>query len=133
MRRLLLLGSLVAAFSACFAPRPCTLALCPSKVDGIYAVKGWNRTVTASSAPDAPAIPVVSDSEVEVLSGRVSFVNGKTLLTADSGTSFRFEISTSSAKTPSVTVSSGSVQVSLSSAAPFAVGPGAPYLLPVPK
>jgi hypothetical protein len=120
------------ASAACFAPRPCTQALCPSRLEGTYRVMGWNRAVAVG--PGAPAVPIVSDSEVEVTGGSVEFVNGKAVVRADAGALFRFEISTSSPHAPLLRVSAGSVTVALSSgAAPASVAPGSAYLLPVAK
>lgn len=127
MRRLA--PALLAALCACAAPRPCTQALCPSRVDGEYRVIGWNRAVTAGA--DGPAVPVVSDSDVEVLRGTVEFVNRRAVVRAEAGAAFRFAVSTSAPHAASIYVSTGSVSVALSSAAPSAaVPPGATYPLP---
>ena len=127
MRRLLPLV-LLAFSAACFAPLPCTQALCPSKVEGTYRVAGWNRSV--DSGPDTPQSPVVSDSSVSVLSGRVEFVNGDAVIAATEGAAFRFEVSTGSVRVPTIVVSSGSLTVSVSSGPLTTVTPGAPYPLP---
>ncbi len=128
MRRLLPLV-LLAFSAACFAPLPCTQALCPSKVEGTYRVSGWNRAV--DSGPDTPQAPVVSDSSVSVLSGRVEFVNGSAVVAAPEGADFRFEVSTGSPRVPLLIVSSGSLTVSVSSGPWTTVPPGAPYPLPI--
>jgi hypothetical protein len=128
MRRLLPLVLLVLA-SACFAPLPCTQALCPSKVEGTYRITGWNRAV--DSGPDSPQSPVVSDSSVSILTGRVEFVNRNTVITASEGAAFDFTVSTGSVRVPVIVVSSGSLTVSVSSGPTTTVTPGAPYPLPV--
>jgi len=131
MRRLLL-AAVVLSSAACFAPRPCTQALCPLSADGTYRVTGWNRTVAVG--PGAPAVPIVSDSEVEVTDGSAAFVNGKTVVRAAAGASFRFEVSTASTHASSLLVSSGTVTVAFSSAAaPATVPPGVPYFLPLAR
>jgi hypothetical protein len=131
MRRLLLAAAALSS-AACFAPRPCTQALCPSRLDGTYRVTGWNRTVTAG--PGSPALPIVSDSEVEVAEGSVEFANGRSIVRAAAGSAFRFEISTAPAHAASLLVSSGTVTVVLSSgAAPTPVPAGVSYVLPVAK
>jgi hypothetical protein len=125
-----LLPAAIAVAAACASPAPCTQALCPSHLDGSYRVSGWDKSVVV--APGQPALPVVSDSSVEVLSGSVEFVNRRAVVRASEGASFRFEVSTASVRVPAVTVSSGAVTVSLSSgAAPSPLTPGVPYLLPV--
>jgi hypothetical protein len=130
MRRLLLAAVVLSA--ACAAPLPCTQALCPSHQDGSYRVSGWNKTVTV--APGQPPIPIVSDSSVEVLDGKVEFVNRRAVVRADAGASFLFSVSSDPAHVPSIVVSSGEVSVALSStSAPSPVAPGASYLFPVPK
>jgi hypothetical protein len=131
MRRLLLAAALLSP-AACFAPRPCTQALCPSRLEGTYRVTGWNRSVTAG--PGAPEIPIVSDSSVEVTDGSVDFWNGRTIVRASAGAAFRFEVSTTAAHAASLLVSSGPVSVVLSSgAAPTPVPTGAVFVLPVAK
>ena len=121
MRLLLATAALLAA---CAAPRPCTQALCPGRRDGSYRVSGWNETVTV--APGQPAIPVVSDSSVEVLDGSVEFVNDGAVVRAAAGSAFRFSVSSDSAHVPSVAVSSGEVTVAASStSAPSPLAPGA--------
>ena len=128
MRRLLLAAAVLSA--ACSGPRPCTQALCPSRQDGSYRVSGWNKSVVVP--PGTPPIPIVSDSTVDVLDGRVEFINDRAFVRADAGSSFRFSVSTDPAHVASIVVSSGVVSVALSSAAaPSYVTPGAPYLLPV--
>ena len=129
MRRLLLAAAVLAA--ACAGPRPCTQALCPStKLEGTYRVRGWNNSVTVNSG--VPAIPIVSDSTVEILSGRVKFVNDQAAVYASAGSTFRFEVSSGPVAVPSILVSSGEVSVALSSTvAPSPVAPGTPYPLPV--
>ena len=128
MRRLLL--AFVIASAACASPAPCTQALCPAHYDGSYRVSGWNKAVTV--VPGLPALPIVSDSTVDVLSGRVEFVTRRAVVRAAEGASFRFEVSTASVRVPSITVSSGLVTVGLSSAAaPSPLTPGVPYSLPV--
>jgi hypothetical protein len=131
MRRLLLAAAALSS-AACFAPRPCTQALCPSRLDGAYRVTGWNRTVT--SGPGSPEIPIVSDSVVDVTDGSVEFTNGKSVVRASAGASFRFLVSTESVHAASLIVSSGSVSVALSSGAASApVAPGSAFVLPVAK
>ncbi|MBI3566216.1 MAG: hypothetical protein HY079_13555 [Elusimicrobia bacterium] len=129
MRRLILPAALALLSAACFAPLPCTQALCPGKVEGSYRVIGWNRSVDCG--PDTPQVPVVSDSTVQVSGGAVQFVNRKTVLTATDGTAFRFEVSSSSARTPLVTVTAGTLTVSVSSGPAATVPAGVPYALPV--
>lgn len=127
MRRLLLAAAALTA--ACSGPRPCTQALCPSRQDGTYRVSGWNRSVVVP--PGTPPIPIVSDSTVEVLDGRVEFVNDRAFVRADAGSSFLFSVSTGGAHEASIVVSSGVVAVALSSgAAPSYATPGAPFILP---
>lgn len=118
--------------SACFAPRPCTQALCPSRVDGAYQISGWNSSVTAGG--DQPAPPIVSDSQVTVTKGTVEFVNGKSVVKASEGASFRFEIAPKPSKPiPSIQVSSGTVSVSLSSGPAQDLTAGSTFFLPLPK
>lgn len=133
MRRLLLAAAVLSA-AACASPAPCTQALCPSRVEGSYRVGGWDKTVTVE--PGQPALPIVSDSSVDVLDGRVEFVNRKAVVRAAAGSSFRFSVSTGSisAAVASIAVSSGEVSVALSSgAAPSPVAPGSSYALPKGK
>lgn len=130
MRRLLLAAAVLSA-AACASPAPCTQALCPSRVDGSYRVGGWDKTVTVT--PGTPALPVVSDSTVDVLDGSVEFVNRKSVVRAAAGSSFRFSVSTGSVKSAvaSIAVSSGDVSVALSSGAALSpVAPGTVYPLP---
>jgi hypothetical protein len=130
MRRPLFAALVLCA--ACAAPRPCTQALCPLHQDGSYRVNGWNKTVTV--APGQPPIPIVSDSTVEVLDGRVEFVNDRAVVRAAAGASFRFTISTGPVHVPSIAVAAGEVSVALSStSAPSLVPPGATRPLPVEK
>lgn len=126
MRRLAL--ALAVLCAACASPRPCTQALCPTRYAS-YRVNGWNRAVTVAAG--TPAVPIVSDSSVDVLGGPAEFVNGRTLLTAADGTTFVFAVSTGAVA--SVTLSSGAMTVSIDSAAATALSPGAPFLLPVAK
>jgi hypothetical protein len=131
MRRLLLAAAVLSA-AACASPAPCTQALCPSRQDGSYRVSGWDKTVTV--APGQPALPVVSDSSVEVLDGRVEFVNRRAVVRAAAGSSFRFSVSTAALHVATIEVSSGDVSVALSSAAaPSPLAPGAVYPLPSEK
>ncbi|MDE2292956.1 MAG: hypothetical protein KGL53_12815 [Elusimicrobia bacterium] len=130
MRGLSALGVLLLA--ACAAPRPCTRALCPLPApEASYRVDGWSGSVTV--APGDPPVPIVSDARVEVLSGNAEFANGASRVSAPAGSAFRFEVSTGTL-TPIIEVSSGSVEVRLSSAAAAETVPaGASYSLPVPK
>jgi hypothetical protein len=131
MRRLLLAAAVLSA-AACASPAPCTQALCPSRQDGSYRVSGWDKSVTV--APGQPALPVVSDSSVDVLDGSVEFLNRRAVVRAAAGSSFRFAVSTQAAHVASIAVSSGEVTVALSSgAAPSPVAPGAVYPLPSEK
>jgi hypothetical protein len=131
MRRLLLAAAVLCA-SACAGPTPCTQALCPWHQSGSYRVTGWNKSVTV--APGQPAIPIVSDSTVEVLDGKVEFVNGLAVVRADTGASFQFSVSSGPIRVSSILVASGEVSVALSStSAPSRVAPGAPYPLPIAK
>ncbi|MDE2142620.1 MAG: hypothetical protein KGL74_10130 [Elusimicrobia bacterium] len=131
MRRLLLAAALLSP-AACFAPRPCTMALCPSAMDGTYRVTGWNRSVNAGGG--APFVPIVSDSDVEITGGSVAFTNGTAVVRASEGTSFRFELSTAVSRGARLLVSSGSVSVALSSGAAASLVPaGSSFLLPVAK
>jgi hypothetical protein len=130
MRRLLLAAAVLSA-AACASPAPCTQALCPSRVDGSYKVTGWDKSLTV--APSQPALPVVTDSTVDVLDGSVEFTNRKAVVRAAAGSSFRFTVSTGSVKhaIPSIAVSSGDVSIALSSGAALApIPPGSVYLLP---
>lgn len=124
MRALLLA---VAFLAACAAPRPCTQALCPGKVGGEYRVSGWGKSVTVSAG--APPIPIVSDSEVTVSGGPAEFVNRRTVVRAEPGATFTFLVSSDSVHAASLVVSSGSVSVSVASAAPVALAAGAPFVL----
>lgn len=132
-RALLAAAALVscAALSACFAPRPCTMALCPSKVEGTYRVSGWTGSAAVSAG--SPTVPVVPDSTVEVTDGSVEFVNGKTAVRAQAGAKFTFRIAQTKRHEPLLDVASGPVAVSASSQPAVAVPAGAPYALPIPK
>ena len=131
MRRLLLAAAVLSA-AACASPAPCTQALCPTRADGSYRVGGWDKTVTV--APGQPALPVVSDSSVDVLDGSVEFMNRQAVVRASAGSSFRFTVSTQAAHVASIAVSSGEVAVALSSgAAASPVAPGSVYPLPSGK
>lgn len=131
MRRLAAFAALSLLPAACFAPLPCTQALCPSKVEGTYRVSGWARAV--ESGPETPQVPIVSDSEVQVLSGRVEFVNDRSVIAAKEGTAFRFTVSTGSVRAPIVEVSNGALSVSVDSAPATVVLPGAPYPLHIER
>lgn len=135
MRRLLLAAAALSS-AACFAPRPCTMALCPSGEGGSYTVTGWDREV--SSGPGSPRLPIVSNSEVAVTEGTVEFVNGKTVLRASAGTAFRYEAAVPKTKTtpktaPKIVVSSGTLTVAVSSGPMTTVEAGSTYLLPLAK
>lgn len=124
MRRLLLAA--LAALAACSAPRPCTRALCLTRLDGELEMKGMSGTVRV--APDVPKPPVVSDSEVTVLSGTAEFVNKKSFISAPAGSAFRF--TTSTAPYATLVVTAGSLEVRASSAAvPVSVPAGSSFLL----
>jgi hypothetical protein len=124
MRRILLAA--LAALAACSAPRPCTRALCLTRLEGELEMKGMSGAVRVT--PDVPKPPVVSDTEVTVLSGTAEFVNKKNLVSAPAGAAFRFTASTAPYTTLSVTA--GSVEVRLSSAAtPVSVPAGSSFLL----
>lgn len=131
MRRLLLAAAVLSS-AACFAPRPCTRALCPAGVDGAYRVSGWNSSVSVDRG--APAVPIVSDSEVQVTDGSVAFVNGTAVVRASAGAAFHFELAAPPSEPyPVIKVSSGSVTVSLSSGSVQTVAPGAAVFLPVAR
>ena len=131
MRRLLLTVAALSA-AACASPAPCTQALCPARYDGTYRVSGWTSPVTVSRG--TPAIPIVSDSSVEVLSGRVEFVNRRAVVRAAEGSSFRFSVSSDDAHVASIIISSGEVSVALSStSAPTTLAPGQVFLFPASK
>ncbi|MDE2490795.1 MAG: hypothetical protein KGM24_08095 [Elusimicrobia bacterium] len=131
MRRLAVV--LVLGACACAAPAPCTQDLCPSRVAGSYRVAGWQGAVVVT--PGAPAVPIVSDSSVEVLDGSVEFALGGARLDAPAGTAFRYELRPPPKRpTPAVEVSAGALTVRLSSAAaPVTVSAGSSYVLPLPK
>jgi len=127
--RALALAALAAACAACAMPVPCTRALCPKRVEGSYRVTGWNGSVTVG--PETPAVPVVSDAEVHVLSGEVEFTNNSAFIRASEGAVFSLLVSTASRPTPILHVSSGSVAVSQSLGVAFQnVPPGSSWLLP---
>ncbi len=127
--RSLAVALLVAAMNAaCFAPLPCSQALCPEKVAGSYRVNGWTRSVI--SGADTPQTPIVSDSSVKILEGSVDFKIRATTLRAASGTSFHFELSTGSLRTPEISVIDGMVTVITSSGPAVNVSSGLPYILP---
>jgi hypothetical protein len=117
--------------SACFAPRPCTQALCPTSIDGVYRVDGWGHSVTVDKT--VPPLPIVSDSEVSVLAGSAEFSNDRSVLHAAAGSSFRFEVSTASTRTAWVTVSTGAVTVTTSSSPARGLTPGVPFAFPAPR
>jgi hypothetical protein len=120
----------VLSAAACRSPAPCTQALCPLGYDGSYRVNGWTNSVTVSQG--VPAVPVVSDSSVEVLSGRAEFRNRRAVVRASEGSAFQFEVSTTPVRIPSIVVTAGSVSVALSStAAGVPLTKGVPYYLPV--
>ena len=131
MRRLLLPAAAALCAAACASPAPCTQALCPSRVEGSYKVTGWDKSLTV--APGQPAVPVVSDSTVDVLDGSDEFVDRKAVVRAAAGSSSRFAVSTGSVKNAiaSIAVSSGDVSVALSSGAERSpIAPGSVYSLP---
>jgi hypothetical protein len=115
--------------AACAAPKPCTLALCVSKLDGTMDLSGWSGSVRAAS--DSPKPSVVNETEVRMVYGKAEFMNGKTKVSADEGSVFTFRVSTRAI--PSIELSTGSVTIQLSSGAPVALVPGAPYYLPKAK
>ena len=118
----------IALAAACAGPRPCTQALCPTSYAS-YRVTGWNRSVTVSSG--TPAIPIVSDSAVDVIGGEAQFVNGKSVVTASAGTTFTYLVSSSAVS--SIVLSSGSMTVAIDSAPAASVPLGAATFLPVWK
>lgn len=126
MRRVLPFVLLLLA--ACAGPKPCTRTLCVAKLDGTMDLAGWNDTVRANSESAQP--PVMSGATVTMIEGTAEFRNGKTTVVAEEGSSFKFSVSTRSVS--SIEVSSGSVTVQLSTGAPVALLPGAPYNLPKP-
>ncbi len=111
--------------AACAGPKPCTRTLCVDTLDGTMRLDGWNRSVTATATSPKP--PVMSDSTVTMVYGTAQFHQGKTVVVASEGSSFKFELSTRAVS--SIAVSSGSVTVSVDSATPVALTPGAPYYL----
>lgn len=124
MRRVL--PFLLVLLAACAGPKPCTRTLCVTKLDGTMDLAGWNDTVRANSASAKP--PVMSDATVTMIEGTAEFRNGKTMVVAEEGSSFKFTVSTRAVS--SIDVSSGTVMVRLSTGAPVALAPGAPYNLP---
>jgi hypothetical protein len=116
--------------AACAGPKPCTRALCVTKLDGTMELMGWSGSVAANA--DSPKPPVLSDTTVTVRGGSAEFVNGKSRVIAADGASFQFSVSTRAI--PSIQVFSGSVSVApaKSTAAPVEIAPGAPYALPKP-
>ena len=126
MRKAFLAGLLLLA--ACAGPKPCTRTLCVAKLDGTMDLSGWGGSVRETS--DSPKPPVMSDTTVTMVYGTAEFVNGKTKVKAEEGSSFKFSVLTRAIA--AIEVSSGSVTVSLSSGAPVSVAPGAPYFLPKP-
>ena len=128
MRRLAC--ALAAALAAaCATPPVCTRALCPTRVDGTYLLRGWKGTVLVT--PVVPAAPVIPDVEVQVLSGDLEFVNNAALVRASAGAQFHIEVSTDSEPTPLLFVSSGPVSVAQRSGDSFRfVPPGSVWALP---
>ncbi len=127
MRRLVC--ALAAFAAACATPSPCTRALCPTRVDGTYLLRGWKGTVLVT--PTVPPAPVISDVEVQVLSGNLEFVNNTALVRASAGALFHIEVSTQAEPTPMLFVSSGPVSVAQRSGDPFHfVTPGQVWALP---
>jgi uncharacterized cupin superfamily protein len=128
MRRLVLL-SFVFAAASCALPVPCTRALCPTRVEGTYRVSAWKGVVTVT--PSEPAVPVVSDEEVSVVSGQIEFVNNDALIRASEGAVFHLEVSTAPKPVPELYVSSGTVIVAQAPGQSFeTVAPGTRWLLP---
>ncbi len=126
MRRFL--PFLLFLLAACAGPKPCTRSLCVTKLDGTMDLAGWNETVRATS--ESPKPPVLSDAAVTMLYGTAEFRHGRTKVVAEEGSSFKFTVSTRAVS--SIEVSSGTVLVQLSTGAPVALAPGAPYRLPKP-
>jgi len=114
--------------AACAGPKPCTRTLCVTKLDGTMDLAGWSSRVTATA--DSPKPPVLSDTTVTMVYGSAQFRNGKTVVSASEGSSFKFTVSTRAVA--EIEVSTGVVTVALSSGAPVALTPGAPYRLPKP-
>ena len=114
--------------AACAAPRPCTLTLCPERVDGTVEVSSWGGSVRMT--PTSPQPPIPSEAQVTVVYGRAEFSRrGGARVMAEEGSSFRLVVSTQSSD--SLVVSSGSVSVVLSSGAtPVALTPGSVIALP---
>jgi hypothetical protein len=124
----LLSAGLLLLLAACAGPKPCTRTLCVDSLDGTMRLDGWSKSVTATASSPKP--PVMSDSTVTMVYGTAKFHQGKTVVAASEGSSFKFELSTRAVS--SILVSTGSVTVSVDSAAPVALAPGAPYFLPKP-
>lgn len=98
----------LAALGAACAPRPCTKALCPVSSDGLFQIRG----VSAVSVPAGSPIPAVPpDATVDVLSGRAEFKVRTSRVVAESGSSFRFFLSSG---TPALDGVTGPVSVGLS-------------------
>ncbi|MCR4296623.1 MAG: hypothetical protein NUW21_13915, partial [Elusimicrobia bacterium] len=109
MRRALIPAALL-LLAACAGPKPCTRTLCVTKLDGTMDLAGWAGGVRATS--ESPKPPVMSDSTVTMIYGTAEFRNGKTVVTASEGSSFKFTVSTRAVS--SIEVSSGTVMVQLS-------------------
>ena len=114
--------------AACAGPKPCTRTLCVTRLDGTMDLAGWGGSVSATASSPKP--PVVSDTTVTIVYGTAEFRNGKTLVAATEGSSFKFSVSTRAVA--SIEVSSGSVFVTLSTGVPVTLSPGVPYFLPKP-
>ncbi len=99
-----------------------------TKLDGTMDLAGWSGTVRATA--DTPQPPVMSDTTVTMVYGSAQLRNGKTIVSASEGSSFKFTVSTRAVA--EIEVSSGTVTVALSTGAPVALTPGAPYRLPKP-
>jgi len=128
MRRLVPLLAAAAAASGAM-PLPCTRALCPTKVDGSYRVSAWKGTVTV--LPGQAPLPIVSDAQVDIMTGDVEFSNNNALIRASAGAVFHIEVSTGSKPVPELYVSSGTVAVAQKPGEPFEpVAPGTRWLLP---
>lgn len=123
--RLAPLAALV-LLAACAGPKPCTRALCVTRLDGTMELRGWKGRFVADA--QSPKPPVMSDATVTILAGTAEFRNGKTRVAAAEGASFKFTVSTRAVS--SIEVSTGSVVVQLSTGAPVALVPGTPYYLP---
>lgn len=119
---------LVLLAAACAAPRPCTLTLCPDRVEGTVEVSSWGGTVRMT--PTSPQPPIPSEAQVTVVYGRAEFVRrGGSRVLAEEGASFRLVVSTHTSD--ALVVSSGAVSVVLSSdSAPVPLTPGSVIALP---